>query len=69
MSKIMNDVNMCQWLRDTSSGVYRQSGFATDRIEFLIEWIKCHGEQTDTCTKDILGVVCDDCQCGEQKNG
>lgn len=31
----MNDKELCQWLRDNSSGVYRPSAQAADRIESL----------------------------------
>jgi hypothetical protein len=31
----MNDKDLCQWLRDNSSGVYRPSAEAADRIEQL----------------------------------
>ena len=33
----MNDKELCQWLRDNSSGVYRPSAVAADRIEELLE--------------------------------
>jgi len=35
------------------------------RVKALSEWIEQDGENTDTCTKDILGVVCNGCRCGK----
>lgn len=61
--KILNDRDLCKWLRDNSSGAYRPSARAADRIESLTEWIKEHGKQSNTCTKNILGEICDNCQC------
>jgi len=33
----MNDKELCQWLRDNSSGVYRPCKAAADRMEELLE--------------------------------
>ena len=32
----MNDTQLCEWLRDNSSGIYRPSAQAADRIEELL---------------------------------
>ena len=40
---------------------------AADEIDKLRDWIMLEGRHNDTCTKNILGVVCDDCRCGEKK--
>ena len=34
---MLNDKELCQWLRDNSSGVYRNSEIAAHRIEELLE--------------------------------
>jgi hypothetical protein len=35
----MKDAELCQWLRDNSSGVYRPAAEAANRIERLNKWI------------------------------
>ena len=40
---------------------------AADEIDKLRAYIIEQGGFSDTCTKNILGVICDDCQCGEKK--
>lgn len=32
-------------------------------IDRLREWITAEGMQTDTCTYDVLGEICDGCRC------
>jgi len=59
----MNDKDLCKWLRDNSSGIYRPSAEAADRIERLIGWIKQDSAINDTCTNAILNTVCDGCRC------
>ena len=59
----MKDKDLCKWLRDNSSGSYRKSAIAADRIETLLEWIKQEGERNNTCTKNITGEICGYCQC------
>ena len=41
---------------------------ARAEIDRLREWIKIEGEQTDTCTFDALGEICDGCNCWRKKN-
>jgi len=40
---------------------------AAEQIESLRDWIKRHGEETDTCTYYILHEVCKGCKCGKKK--
>jgi hypothetical protein len=40
---------------------------AANEIEFLRDWIQAHGEQTDTCTRRVLGTICGGCECGKLK--
>lgn len=35
------------------------------RIRALTEWIRQAGDNTDTCTKRILGTICRGCRCGK----
>jgi len=35
------------------------------RVKALTEWIEQTGENTDTCTKNILGTICTGCRCGK----
>jgi len=35
----MNDEDLCKWLRDHSSGIYRNSELGADRIEELLKKI------------------------------
>ena len=35
------------------------------KIKSLTEWIEQAGENTDTCTKNILGAICKGCRCGK----
>lgn len=37
-----------------------------NEIEHLREWIKFAGDADDTCTRGVLGEICDGCQCGKQ---
>lgn len=34
-------------------------------IERLRAWIAEEGERTNTCTKNVLGNVCENCRCGK----
>ena len=57
----MNDKELCQWLRDNSSGVYRPSAAAADRIEELTELLSiAWGELKSTGhierSNQILGI-------------
>jgi hypothetical protein len=36
-----------------------------NEIEHLREWIKREADANDTCTFNVLGEVCDGCQCGK----
>jgi len=36
---------------------------ADNENQNLRKWIKHQGEQTDTCTYNILGCICEDCRC------
>jgi len=38
-------------------------------IMTLREWIKATGEHHDICTYNVLGDVCDGCQCKRAANG
>ena len=33
-------------------------------IDRLRDWIQEHGEQTDVCTRNVLGTICVGCRCG-----
>lgn len=35
------------------------------RVKVLTEWIEQSGENTNTCTKNILGMICKGCGCGK----
>jgi hypothetical protein len=35
------------------------------KIKALTEWIEQSGENTDTCTKNILGMICKGCRCAK----
>ncbi len=35
--------------------------------EPLRRWIAEEGERSDTCTRNILGVVCNNCRCGKSR--
>lgn len=48
-----------------TSGYARVMNQAADEIDRLRDWIREHGKQTDTCTRHILGEVCEDCRCGK----
>lgn len=37
--------------------------WAYNRIKQLEEWIEIEATHNDTCTKNILGEVCSNCQC------
>ena len=37
-----------------------------NEIEHLREWIKLAGDADDTCTRNVLGEICDNCRCGKQ---
>lgn len=50
----MKDKDLCKWLRDNSSGAYRKSAIAADRVETLLEWINREGERNNICTKISL---------------
>jgi len=39
---------------------------AANRIETLREWIKQQSEITDTCTYNVLGEVCEFCECNRK---
>ena len=36
-----------------------------NEIEHLREWIKYEADANDTCTRDVLGEICDGCRCGK----
>ena len=38
---------------------------AADEIKSLRSWIKEEGLRSNTCTKNILGKICENCQCGK----
>lgn len=59
----MKDKDLCKWLRENSSGSYRKSAQAADRIEQLIDYIKAAGERNNECTQGILNETCKDCRC------
>ncbi len=40
---------------------------AADEIDKLRNWIMEQGGFSDTCTFNILGIICDNCQCGKKK--
>ncbi len=40
---------------------------AANEIERLRNWIREEGVQTDTCTFNVLGKICDECRCGKIK--
>tara|TARA_R110002096_G_scaffold315227_7_gene509483 strand:+ start:1710 stop:1904 length:195 start_codon:yes stop_codon:yes gene_type:complete len=50
----MNSAELCKWLRDNSSGVYRPSALAADRIESLEEALEYTMKQL---SKGSLSVV------------
>ena len=64
----MTDKDLCDWLRNNSSGVYRPSAEAANRIENLLEWIEKEAPINDTCTKNITGLICKRCVCGKAKS-
>ena len=35
------------------------------RVKALTEWIERAGENTDTCTRNILCTICKECSCGK----
>lgn len=37
---------------------------AIAEIQRLREWIATEGTNSDTCTRNVLGRVCDGCRCG-----
>ena len=57
----MNDKELCQWLRDNSSGVYRPSAVAADRIEELTELLSIAWDELKSAghiemSSQILGI-------------
>ena len=38
---------------------------AANEIKSLRSWIKEEGLRSNTCTKNILGEICANCQCGK----
>ena len=40
---------------------------AVRRIEVLCDWIRQEGMQTDTCTFNVLGEICEGCRCKRRR--
>lgn len=38
-----------------------------NEIKRLADWIADEGRRTNTCTRGVLGSVCDGCRCGKAK--
>lgn len=51
----MTDNELCQWLRDTSSGIFRNSELAAIRIEELLKLLETYRESFTT--KDGAQVI------------
>lgn len=47
------------------SGAFNAMRKAKREIERLREWIAEEGNRTDTCTRNVLGKVCENCRCGK----
>jgi hypothetical protein len=52
--------------------VWLDTGMLIDNLERMLnerdrlrEWVKLEGLRTDTCTRSILGEVCENCRCGK----
>jgi len=39
-----------------------------NEIEHLREWIKSEADANDTCTRDVLGEICEGCRCGKAQD-
>ena len=63
------DEELCKWLRDNSSGCYRPSAMAADRIEELLGFINLLENELDfssmdwICTRPLTQSPCDGCRC------
>lgn len=44
---------------------YGRIGMLTEESERLRGWIRVEGARNDTCTRQILGEICDGCRCGK----
>ena len=47
------------------SGAFNAMRKAKREIERLRAWIAEEGVRNNTCTKNVLGKVCDGCRCGK----
>ena len=64
-------VDVCDRLEGMAStvhgGAYAVMHEAIREIKNLRAWIATQGEQSDTCTRLILGRVCSTCRCGKKE--
>ena len=52
---INNDKELCKWLRDNSSGIYRPAAQAADRIEQLKQQLfEMQGHAVDCCDQKMV---------------
>jgi hypothetical protein len=59
----MTEREMCQELFEECRQLLRYDGIDNKRLR---EWIKSEADANDTCTRDVLGEICDGCRCGKQ---
>lgn len=52
-----SDEELCKWLRENSSGIYRLSGYAAERIETLSAQLKNVQRECDSLERQLAAAL------------